>query len=940
VRRLDRFISAGLIFLLASSALFFGAVHRWAYVFAEAVVLLMVLAWALRMILNARYPERRWKIPQWHGLALPLVLLIALIGFQLLPLPPAAIRLISPSTYHLYELSFPGWPQRPPLEELQHAYLAAPAKTAPAVAVLPPATSAAKAGAVDGAPNRKGNSRQADGPGWTAMRWRALAIAPQATWSALLEVIVCAALFLMVLTYPFEDDHAEAAFFRTLIVGVISVAAAVALIGLAERLAWNGKILWIFVPHDWGAPQLSNVRASGPFVDPDHFADYLAMVLPLTLVGAVFSLPLVKKPRRDDFKFLCGGAALLIGAGVVLSLSRAGWVAAAFGIWLMLTLSLAHAPEQAPSVLRHFGKRRWPATLAMVTAGIIVLLIVVGPAGRENVATRVNATVTQAADLNYRPAIWRDSLGMIRDFPLFGVGLGCWPEIFNHYLRPPWIQFFYREAENDYLQFIAETGVAGAIALIWFAWAAIGGLRRGARSIDARRWPLYAGLIAGLAAAMLHEFVEFSMRTPANAFLFAVLLALTLRFAAFRGGTRTSFELKPRTTYLAAGGTAIAAGALIAAVLTQPFSAYPSDIGNPKTFTAAERTIDEHPASSTAHLAIARLLGPDASNAARLEQLHAAVWLDPNNPFARDLYARQLAIDGSRAEALKQLSLSMFHSPELSTHFYLTERLIPWLLPPEQRAIEGGLREALRDHIAGALETLAAFYTYLGRYSDAADEYTRMAARTTDSAEKLEYLLAAGKQYGNAGRTKPAEAVLTAAARIAPADPRPYAELARVLCVNGGGARAAIPIIERGASEGAPPYNLYMALADAAEAVHDDRAAEQALLKALSYQPASYQGVMELGGIYMREKKYDAAVLEFRQAAELDPHSVSAYSELAQAAEAGFYYAEADKAYARAVALAPADRNLREQYADFQERTAKSAAELHKAEMDPALQAH
>ncbi|MGH8013679.1 MAG: O-antigen ligase family protein [Candidatus Binataceae bacterium] len=946
LRWLDRSVTAGLIFLLGVSALFFGSVHRWAYSAAEMFIALMVVAWAVRISLGARPgdqdqtgesargkggEEGRSNIAYWGGIATPIGAFILLLIFQLTPLPPGVMRLLSPATYHFYELSFPGWPRARPYAELERAHIARARPATPVFTVLPSAGFKAGARAITkpGAKAPRREPREAAPGQWLRLRWRALALAPGVTWSALIEVFACTALFFIVLTYPFgarDDREAEVKFLRTMLIGLIAVAAAVALIGMAERLAWNGKILWVFVPHDWGAPDLSIVRASGPFVDPDHFADYLAMVLPLALAGALFPFALIKKARREDFRLVCIAAALLIGAGVMLSLSRGGWVAAAFAIWLMLTLSLVHAREQAPAILRRFN-RRWPVTLAIVVVSVIALLMVVGPAGRESVASRVSATITQNTDLNYRPAIWHDSLGMIRDYPLFGVGLGCWPEIFNHYLRPPWIPFFYRQAENDYLQFMAETGLAGVALLIWFAWLVIGELRRGAHRLAERQWPIYAGMLAGLAAVGLHEFVDFSLRTPANAFLFTVLLALCLRFAA-RGARHHPLE-SPRRVYLTAAGAVIAALALMMAAFSQPPASYPSDIDNPATFTAAERTIGEHPASSSAHLAMVRTMGSGALAAVRLEQLRAAVWLDPNSPYARDLYARNLAADGNRPAALAQIALSMFHSPRMETHYYLAPQVIPWLLPSEQNAIESGLKQALHDRMAGALETLANFYGYVGRYSVAADEYARMAARTTDPAKRLPYLLAAGKEYANAGKLDQAEIALKSAAEIAPADPRPYAQLAHVLCMSGG-VNAARPIIARGISEGAPPYALYMALAGAAQSVGDKDAAEHALLKALSYEPDSFAAVMKLGSSYMRENKTDRALLEFRQATELDPHSAAAFLGLGQAAEASFYYHEAGQAYARAAALEPKSAYLQQQYADFQERTAKSATELQK----------
>ena len=58
---------------------------------------------------------------------------------------------------------------------------------------------------------------------------------------------------------------------------------------------------------------------------------------------------------------------------------------------------------------------------------------------------------------------------MIRDFPIFGVGLGAWPEIFSRYQLPPWFLLFSDEAHNDYLQLWAESGAIGLLAGAWIA---------------------------------------------------------------------------------------------------------------------------------------------------------------------------------------------------------------------------------------------------------------------------------------------------------------------------------------------------------------------------------------------------------------------------------------------------------------------------------------
>ncbi len=107
-------------------------------------------------------------------------------------------------------------------------------------------------------------------------------------------------------------------------------------------------MLSMYVPPGWGPGGAH--RASGPFINPDHFANYLAMVLPLALAGALFRVPLEPAPRFSGFQFLCAAAALLLVAGILISLSRAGWIEIGLAIvtfaYLLETRRRHNAPRR------------------------------------------------------------------------------------------------------------------------------------------------------------------------------------------------------------------------------------------------------------------------------------------------------------------------------------------------------------------------------------------------------------------------------------------------------------------------------------------------------------------------------------------------------------------------------------------------------------------
>lgn len=934
----DRIVIGAVIFLMVASPLAFGGVRRPAFTNLEAITLVAFAAWMVKVWYERPAPVRL-RIPrgEFWRLALPACALGGLFVLQLMPFPARILRVIAPATHRLYRVSFPGWPAFSPYQTLAPIWTI-PATAGPAgIAAAPNGTRVGQPGedATAGRPAARSNRPVAPpipplAPRW---HWQTLSLAPAATVSAGLEGLVLAVLFFLLLLYPFGlvgERDAELRFYRAVIVGALATAAVVAALGLLERAWWNGKLLWFYVPEDWGAPlPLIVPRASGPFVDPDHFANFLAMVLPVGVVAAIFPLAIFARGQRTNLQLLAGLASLTITAGLLLSFSRAGWAAAAGGVATALLLGARHAAGLLPARLRY--PRRWLALVlpAAFAAGLGVILFVAGPVGRTQVAARLNSAITGGGDVRFRPAVWRDTCNMIADFPLFGVGLGAWPEIFPHYQRAPWMPFFFRAAENDYVQFIAETGACGALALVWLGAALVSGLRRGGRSLAERHWPLFAGLVGGLVAALIHEGFDFALHTPANAWLFTILLALALRVALGTGlaAATPRIRIAPRVVRAPAlwaplGGL-IALG-LMVAVYTQDGGAYPYDVLTEGNLRHAEAHLIAHPAMSGAHLALAQLIAPAAPGEIRVALLRAAVWLDPNDPAARDRYAEALLLAGRKTAGLAQVTLSVYRAPRPEAHQYLAPPLIPWLLPEEQTAIKDGFERAIQAGFAGTTAALAEFYRELGRYRDIAELYTRAASAARDPAARQADLIEAGRNYGLLGEQAAAVKTLRAAAAIAPADPRPYAELARSVFGPAGQLAAANTAIQQGLRAGADPYPLYVALADAAEQAGDRTAAEAALEQALRGR-AAFDLAMRLGDLYLVDKRYGHAVRILTRATVINPGSANAWFALGQAHKGAYDYYAAGQDYARAQALAPTSRYLGSVYADFERHTAATA---------------
>ena len=930
MRRLDQIVVGGLAFLLVFTPLCFGSVHPWAYGLMEQTIFGLAALWMVRALLGGRLLRDGGRSAA-RIVAVPIAVVLALLAFETMPLPPTLLRVLSPRAYKLYERALPGWPGAASYRGLNFNSNKS---------ITLPTTQQVDAGAsVPFEPKNKAPaSANASAATQTPARRhidRTLSFEPRITRLSLLEALAYATLFLLVALYPFGADgeaRAEEHFSRPMFGTVLITGVIIALLGLVNWATWNGKILWFFVPIDWGEPVAILGRATGPFVDADHFANYLAVILPIAVAGALLRTDLVTRKSSRALHLYSIMIVFLIICAILLSLSRGGWAAAGIGVGLLLATLFAQ-PEQRRAALMPYADRRTLTWVAVGAAALVVLaLIFVGPQGRQMTDARLQETASDMG-LTGRTTLWWSSLEMIRDFPLFGVGLGAWGELSTHYTAAPWSEFFFdRDAHNDYLQFLAEGGLFAFLVLAWLLWRVLRRIVAAMRTGNPLKWPLLAAIVAAAAGMAFHELVDFNLHTPANAVLLVILLGLGLRISTAADSRRVEVAIEAPRAMLA--GLAVSALALIFVSSGQKDVSYPYFLPEAKTVRAAAARVTQHPADSDGHFMLARLGERAMDREALLHELRTAVWLQPTDPHKRDLYANALAQRGKMAQALAEVERSVFNSPTLDTHFYLSPRLIHWIAPATQLAVEKGFKEAVAADFPRALDNLGEFYASMNRPLDEGRLYAEAAQKATDPARCLSALISAGKAYAAAGRMLTAEAYFRLAIREAPDQLSPYRELVQSVFVPEQDMRSAKATVDQGIQDGGDPYDFNLVLAQAAAQAHRADVAEASFKRALAERPAGSQALWELGQFYLDQARYDDATRIFQQLANLQP-SARVLCSLGRAQEGGYHYYAAKNSYAQAAALAPDDHAIATYYAAFKQRMAREAAQ--DKELDSSL---
>ena len=303
---------------------------------------------------------------------------------------------------------------------------------------------------------------------------------------------------------------------RTVVTAVAWMAIGVVLVALAQSAAGSHLVYGFWRPYDTGA------RPLGPFINRNHFGTW--SLLALTLCYGCFEWRrATSSPSRgwswrarlahalDGRSMILALAVVLLIVGVALGASRSTMVA--------LAAAAGYVALAAPARDRRRGSLR---TMAIVVAGAVAFLAYVD-AGQ--LLTRIDET--RQLGLAQRAAIWRDTFGIIRDFPIAGVGAGNFPVAMRLYQTSD-RTYFWNEAHNEYLQVAAEGGlllmIPAAVAVVALAISGWQSLRH---RHDHMHW-MRLGASAALLAAAVQAIWETGLSLPANGMLAGVAAAILL----------------------------------------------------------------------------------------------------------------------------------------------------------------------------------------------------------------------------------------------------------------------------------------------------------------------------------------------------------------------------------------------------------------------------
>ncbi|MDD5691691.1 MAG: O-antigen ligase family protein [Candidatus Omnitrophica bacterium] len=221
---------------------------------------------------------------------------------------------------------------------------------------------------------------------------------------------------------------------------------------------------------------ISRRRIFSPFITPNALGGYLAMIFPLALINK----------NRLWFIVPIGLALIFTGSlGAILGLF--------LGLIIYMNLKGGLKIKRAIPIF-----------------GLLIIIGLIFVTRSITLKTHTAPGFSALMRLDY----WRETLKIIGDRPLTGVGIGN----FNLALS--------RYAHNSYLQIWAEMGILGISAYLWLVFRSLRSAFNKLKSGDKENYAI--ALISAIAIFLTHNFVDFTFFLPEVAATWWIMLGLII----------------------------------------------------------------------------------------------------------------------------------------------------------------------------------------------------------------------------------------------------------------------------------------------------------------------------------------------------------------------------------------------------------------------------
>lgn len=319
--------------------------------------------------------------------------------------------------------------------------------------------------------------------------WRPVSLDPEATIRSALELLPGLAMFFACLRLRPADRP-------RLLKLVVAVAILSALLGGLQKASGGADL---FTPFASGHRGLG----TGLFVNRNHQATFLLIAM---LLAAGTAAGRSSLGAANPAKLVALGLILLFGAGVAATASRTGFI-------LLV-------PALLISLLLLFPVKITPFRLGAGLVGTIAA----AAAALQSSAVRSTLSRFEGGIDDARFEYWSDLMPAISSFWPVGSGVGTFARIFPIFESLDSVgTSFARNAHNDYLEILLETGLPGALLMLLAALFLAGCATQLYRNRGENDSASKIAALAAILLLLLHSVVDYPIRMLSLMAIFGLL---------------------------------------------------------------------------------------------------------------------------------------------------------------------------------------------------------------------------------------------------------------------------------------------------------------------------------------------------------------------------------------------------------------------------------
>lgn len=262
------------------------------------------------------------------------------------------------------------------------------------------------------------------------------------------------------------------------------------------------------------------------FINRNHFLYLMEMTIGL-LLGFIIKGNLTEKQKF--LGWVSTGFLILMS----ISANSRGGLISLTGIFILaaiiyfLTRNRKLEPENR--IIKNEMIRKVLLATVLGCAVFALIVVIIAFVGGDAVATRMEKIQEEVVQKDEhtinRLAIWKSTLELIKEKPLFGAGFGGYSAAITKFDNTSG-KMSLQQAHNDYLEILANGGIFALLLILIFAYIFISKALKQFKSRNYLRRASCFGAILGILGVVIHSLVDFGLHALINALIFIVLIVI------------------------------------------------------------------------------------------------------------------------------------------------------------------------------------------------------------------------------------------------------------------------------------------------------------------------------------------------------------------------------------------------------------------------------